>query len=122
MTLKFFIDQCVPNSVNLTLAEMGYEVLLLREYIPINSPDTIVIATAQEFQSILISLNGDFADIINYPPSNYLGIISLQLKNHPEILPKIIKQLINYLSNYPSPKHYQGKLFIVEVSKIRIRT
>ena len=121
MSLKFFIDQCVPNLVGLTLRNAGYNIFFLREYIPIDSPDRIVIETAQEFNSILVSLNGDFADIVTYPPANYQGIISLQLKNHPEIIPQVMSRLLNYLSIYSEREYYRGKLLIVDVSRIRIR-
>ena len=47
----------------------------------------LVIAKAQEIDAILLSLNGDFADIVNYPPTNYRGIVALQMRNHSEILP-----------------------------------
>lgn len=59
MSLRFFIDQCVPNSIIKTLRDVGYEVLVLGEFIPIESPDLVVIAKAQELQAILVSLNKD---------------------------------------------------------------
>ena len=71
MSLKFFIDQCVPASIGQSLRDNGYEVLVLKEHIPIDSPDEIVIAKAQELDAILVSLNGDFSDIVMYPPDHY---------------------------------------------------
>ncbi|MEC4984684.1 MAG: DUF5615 family PIN-like protein [Oscillatoria sp. PMC 1068.18] len=121
MNLRFFIDQCVPNSVSKSLESAGHEVFLLRDYIAIESPDEIVIAKAQELEAILVSLNGDFANLVNYPPSNYQGIISLQIRNHPEIIPQLMQRLIDYLSVHNTREHYQGKLIIVEVARIRIR-
>jgi len=67
------------------------------------------------------SLNGDFADIVAYPPANYKGIISLQVGNHPEIIPQLMTTLKDYLSAYPDINHYKGKLLLVEVHRIRIR-
>ena len=63
MGLKFFADHCVPNSVIQGLLDAGHEVIRLKDHIPIESPDPIVIATAQELDSILISLNGDFTPL-----------------------------------------------------------
>lgn len=121
MSLRFFIDQCVPNSIVKILRGARYEVLVLRDFIPIDSPDQIVIAKAQELQAILVSLNGDFADIVTYPPSAYQGIISIQLKNHPEIIPDLMARLIDYLSLHNRGEHYQGKLLIVEAYRIRVK-
>lgn len=121
MSLRFFIDQCVPNSIAQILREAGHEVFVLGNYLPVESPDIKVIAKAQEFNSILVSLNGDFSDIVTYPPKEYQGIISIQLRNHPEIIPQLMTRLIEYLSLNNSSDHYQGKLLLVEVYRIRIR-
>ena len=121
MELRFFADQCVPTIVIEDLRDAGYEVCYLRDHLPIESPDLIVISKAQELQTILISLNGDFANIFNYPPADYQGIISLQVRNHPQVLPQIVSRLKDYLSANPDTEHYKGKLFLVEVHRIRIR-
>jgi len=121
MNLRFFADQCVPNSVIKALINEGYTVFRLRDYMPQDSEDSKVILKAQELDAILLSLNGDFADIITYPPSNYKGIIAIQLKNHPEIIPLIIERLKPYLSSHPDMEHYKGKLFLVEPHRIRIK-
>ncbi len=121
MSLRFFIDQCLPNSITQILREADHEVFVLRDYIPVESPDTAVISKAQEFNSILVSLNGDFSDIVTYPPEAYQGIISIQLRNHPEIIPQLMTRLIEHLSLHNSREYYLGKLLLVEVYRIRIR-
>jgi predicted nuclease of predicted toxin-antitoxin system len=121
MSLRFFADQCVPYSVIRALRDEGHKVLILKEHIPSNSPDSVVIIKAQELDAILISLNGDFSDIVTYPPSNYKGIIALQVKNHPEVMPMLMKKLIKYFIAHPEMDQYKGKLLLVEVHRIRIR-
>jgi len=121
MGLRFFADHCVPNSIIQGLLDAGHEVFRLKDHILIESPDSIVIATAQKLDSILISLNSDFADKLNYPPGNYKGIIALQVRNHPEIIPQIMVRLINYLLSYPDISSYKGKLILAEANRIRIR-
>lgn len=69
MPLRFFTDHCVPNSVIQSLRAAGHGVFILKEHIPPDSDDPIVIARAQELEAILVSLDGDFADIVTYPPS-----------------------------------------------------
>ncbi|MEW6686787.1 MAG: DUF5615 family PIN-like protein [Candidatus Edwardsbacteria bacterium] len=86
MSLRFFADHCISNLIIQMLQEVGYKVFRLKAHIPTDSPDPIVIAKAQELDSILVSLNGDFADIVTYPPAKYKGIIALQVRNHPEII------------------------------------
>ena len=86
MALKFFADHCVPTSVIHALQEDGYTVYRLRDHLPVASPDEVVIAHTQQMSALLLSLNGDFSDIVRYPPAQYKGIIALQVKNHPEII------------------------------------
>jgi predicted nuclease of predicted toxin-antitoxin system len=121
MGLRFFADHCIPNSIIQRLLDAGHEVFRLKDHIPIESSDPFVIATAQRLDSILISLNGDFTDKLNYPPGNYKGIIALQVRNHPEIIPQLMARLIDYLSSYPDTSFYKGKIILVEVNRIRIR-
>ena len=121
MPLRFFADHCVPNAVIQTLRAAGHEVLILKEHIPRDSDDPIVLAKAQELEAILVSLNGDFADIVTYPPSSYKGIIALQVKDHPEVIPQLMQRLMTYLSTHQGMSDYEGQLFVVEAHRIRIR-
>jgi len=82
----------------------------------------VVIAKAQELDCVLLSLNGDFSDIVTYPPARYGGIIALQLHNHPEIIPALMGLLGRYLDAQPAREFFRGKLFIVEVHRIRVRS
>jgi hypothetical protein len=69
----------------------------------------------------LVTLNGDFADIINYPPARYGGIVALQVKNQPASIPATLIRLLTYLIANPGRDHYTGKLFLVEPHRIRLR-
>jgi predicted nuclease of predicted toxin-antitoxin system len=71
--LRFFTDHCVTISMTQTFRDAGYEALRLTDHTSADSIDSVVISKAQELDSILISLNGDFADIAAYPPANYNG-------------------------------------------------
>jgi|SRR3972149_11112512 len=103
MSLRFFADHCISNVVIQMLA------------------DSVVILKAQELDSILISLNGDFSDIVTYPPANYKGVIALQMRNHPEIITQLMTRLKDYLSAHADMDYYKGKLLLAEVHRIRVR-
>ncbi len=121
MALRFLADHCISNTIVQTLREAAHEVVRLRDVLPVESPDTIVIAKAQEIDAILLSMNGDFADIVTYPPKNYKGIVALQMRNHAEVLGQLMARLNEYLRTQPAMAHYEGKLYVVEVNRIRIR-
>ena len=121
MALRFFADHCISTLIVNTLRNAGHEVLRLRDHLPVESADSIVISKAQELDSILLSLNGDFADIVAYPPARFAGIVSLQVRNHPEVTGLIMERLLRYLEAHPSMGHYRGILVIVEAGRIRLR-
>ena len=102
MSLRFLSDQCVPAEITNILRGHGHRVTLLREVLPIRAVDLVVIAKAQELGAILLSLNGDFADIVAYPPASYLGIVAIQLHNHPEIIPALMTRLAAFLDGHPA--------------------
>jgi len=121
MALRFFADHCVSNLIIHSLERAGHQVLRLKDHLPVESPDAAVIAQAQELDAILLSLNGDFADIVTYPPSRFKGIVALQVLNHPEITSRLLERLHRYLESRPTSEDYRGKLIIVEASRIRVR-
>ena len=121
MGCQFFADHCVSNAIMQTLRAAGHEVVRLREQLPVESPDAVVIAKAQQLNAILLSLNGDFSDIVTYPPADYQEIIALQVRNHPEIIPQLMQRLQDYLTSHADREYYRGKLLVVEVHRIRVR-
>ena len=119
--MRFFADHCVPESAAEALEVEGHEVVRLRNQMATNAPDAAVIGKAQTLDAIFLSLNGDFSDIVRYPPSSYGGIVSLQVKNRPEVLDQIMQKLTEYLGDNPDRDHFRGKLLLVEAHRIRIR-
>ena len=119
--MKFFADHCVSNSVVEILRNAGHEVVRLREHLPVEMEDSVVIAKAQELDAILLSLKGDFADIVAFPPARFKGIVALQMRNRPGLTGPLIKRFLSYMESHPSPDHYWGKLIWVEPDRIRVR-
>lgn len=52
---------------------------------------------------------------------NFLGIVAIQLHNHPEIIPELMIRLASFLDSHPAQEFYHAKLFLVEVHRVRIR-
>ena len=121
MSLRFFCDHCVPREIAEFLRRGGHEVLLLRDLLPLRWLDAAVIGKAQELGCILVTLNGDFADIAAYTPAEYGGTVAIQVHNHPEIIPALLSRLGEFLEAHPEPPYYRGKLLVVEVHRIRVR-
>lgn len=58
MALRFLADHCVSNAAVQTLREAKHEVFRLRDVLPVESTDALVLAKAQEIDAVLISLDG----------------------------------------------------------------
>ncbi|MEW6683725.1 MAG: DUF5615 family PIN-like protein [Nitrospirota bacterium] len=121
MSVRFLADHCVSNYIMQTLRDAGHDVHRLKDHVPADSPDPLVIATAVRLDAILVSLNGDFSDIVTYPPERYHGILAIQVHNHPETIPKIMARVMAYVASHPDMSHYKGKLLLAEPHRIRIR-
>jgi predicted nuclease of predicted toxin-antitoxin system len=121
MALRFFADHCVSNQIIAALQEAGHEVIRLKDVLPTESADGLVAAKAQQLDAILLSLNGDFADIVTYPPAQFKSIVALQVLNRPQATPALIVKLVAFLLTHPSQPYYAGKLIIVEPHRVRVR-
>lgn len=121
MSLRFFADHCISNAIIERLRAGGHKVLRLRDHIDCDAPDPQVIVKAQELEALLLSLNGDFADIVTYPPARYRGIIALEVRDHPEVIGALLDRFESYILIHPEMEEYRGKLIIAEPHRIRIR-
>ena len=122
MALRFLADHCISNAVVQTLRDANHGILRLKDTLPVESSDAVVIAKAQEIEAILLSLNGDFADIVTYPPKNYRGIVALQMRNHPETLPHLMARLAGYLKLQPTMEHYCGCVEGAQTQRARVHS
>lgn len=121
MGLRFFADHCIAFDVVRMLREAGHQVFWLRDHLPTDAVDADVIAAAQELEAILVTHDSDFADIVAYPPASFRGIVALQVKNHPEVMPEIVDRFLRFAAVRTEMSDYAGQLLLVEPHRIRIR-
>ncbi|MEQ8674808.1 MAG: DUF5615 family PIN-like protein [Aggregatilineales bacterium] len=76
--MTILIDQCVPRRYLRLVADWGYSASLVSSHIPANSSDPNVIALAQKIDSVLLTADLDFSNILDYPPTNFAGIIVMR--------------------------------------------
>jgi predicted nuclease of predicted toxin-antitoxin system len=63
LRIRFFIDNCVPDSVAGVLRNAGHEVILLRDSIAPDAPDSFVAAVAELHGAVLVSYDKDFRSL-----------------------------------------------------------
>ena len=77
--MRFLVDASLPHSGTALLQQMGHEVVDVRDIGMRSATDGIIAAHARCNGQTLVTRDFDFADIRNYPPADYAGILVLQL-------------------------------------------
>jgi predicted nuclease of predicted toxin-antitoxin system len=118
--MKFLLDANMPRSAASLLRGLAHEVEDVRDVLPNGADDATVAAHAQARKLILITRDFDFADIRNYPPNNYAGIIVLELPDD-AIASQVNQALQSFVSKPELLSRLTGRLAIVELWRVRFR-
>lgn len=118
--MKFLLDANMPRSASVLLRELGHEVEDVRDVLPGNAEDKVVAEHAKLKQAILVTRDFDFADIRNYPPTDYPGIIVLELPDYATAV-QVNSVLNTFIRQSTMLEHLKGRLAIVESWRVRFR-
>lgn len=77
--MRFLVDANMPRSTLELLTRLGHQTEFVRDTNLACAPDPQIAARARQTGAALITRDVDFADIRNYPPTDYQGIIVLRL-------------------------------------------
>ncbi len=83
--------------------------------------DSQIAAIAKEGGLCLLTGDFDFADIRNYPPKQYPGIVVFYIPSNVNVT-YILSLLESFLQQEQILEQLPGKLAIVEPGRVRIRT
>ena len=118
--MKFLLDANLPRSSAALLRELGHESLDVRDVLPGGVDDAVIAAHARTHQLVLVTRDFDFADIRNYPPEAYPGLVVLELPD--DATAKQINQTLKlFASNTQWLARLPGRLAIVELWRVRFR-
>ncbi|MCL4499995.1 MAG: DUF5615 family PIN-like protein [Chloroflexi bacterium] len=85
-----------------------------------DAKDAQIARHAQEQRLCLLTADQDFADVRNYPPSHYSGIVVLSLPRN--ATSRYINNLLHgFLAHETVLTQLPGKLAIVEPGRVRLR-
>jgi predicted nuclease of predicted toxin-antitoxin system len=116
--MKFKLDENLPVETALLLTAAGHDAHTVYQEDLCGAPDSKVSSVCRAEGRVLITLDTDFCNILNYPPAEYPGFIVLRLldQSKPSVL-HIMRQMV-----IPSlQKNIKGALWIVQKDGIRIR-
>jgi len=118
--MQFLIDEDLPRSTANLLRQYGHEAIDVRDIGLRGAKDSEIVLYAQSKGLCLLTGDFDFSDIRNYQPSQYPGLLVLNITGNVTAI-FITKLLEGFLKQDKLVSELTGKLVIVEPGRIRIR-
>lgn len=116
--MRFLTDENLPRIAVDLLRELGHDVLDVREANMSGASDLQIAEVAMEEQRVLVTLDLDFANILQYPPCEYTGIVVLRVPQPTQH--RVAATLRGFLS-VADVEAIHGALVIVEPGSYRVR-
>ncbi len=118
--MRFLVDEDLPSSTDSLLRQHGHEAIDVRDMELRGATDAEIATYAQKHGLYLLSGDMGFADIRNYPPGKYSGVVVLRLPAK-ATSSTILTLLESLLVQAEIVNQLKGKLAIVERGRVRIR-
>lgn len=118
--MRFLIDADLPRSSKPLLEKYGHEAIDVRDIGLRHAKDPVIARYAVDHQACLITGDFGFADVRNYAPASYHGIVVLELPR--DASAKFILGLMeSFVQQTAILAVLPGQLAIVEAGRIRLR-
>lgn len=117
--MKFFLDENLPLSLEESIKKLGFEVKHARTVGLNGATDKTIANYAKKKESILITKDLEFGNLIIYPKNSHYGLIILRL-SHNLTTEKITKILKEFLTKIDIQK-LVNSIIILELGSYRIR-
>ena len=118
--MRFLIDANLPRSLAEFVSKLGHVAQFARDIGLGTAPDNEIAAHAQKTGAAILTRDLDFADVRQYPPEHYLGIVVLRVPDD-AIASDIVAVAARFLRQQHFISHLSGRLAIVEIDRVRFR-
>jgi predicted nuclease of predicted toxin-antitoxin system len=118
--MRFLIDEDLPRSAAGIVRQHGHEAVDVRDIGLRGAKDPLIARYVQDEKLCLITADYDFADVRNYPPDQYFGIVVLDTPRNATA--RYINQVLeSFLNQAELVAQLPGKLAIVAPGRVRLR-
>ena len=118
--MRFLIDANLPRAVIAVVQSLGHQVEFARDIGLASATDEQIANHALKYGAALLTRDLDFADIRQYPPDQYSGIVVLRLPDT-AVTEEIAAAVKRFLSEPRFIASLSGRLAIVEGDRVRFR-
>ncbi len=116
----FLIDASLPRSTKELFESRSKNSTDVRDIGLGDAADETIASHAKSNQMVIVTRDGDFGDIRNYPPREYAGILVMDVPDY-FTAGQIVAVLAAFLDGSPAVD-FNHKLIVLEPSRVRIRT
>ncbi len=117
-SIRFLLDQNLRVQTKEFLRKLGYDAVDKRNLGLEQATDQEIMDVASQQDRIVITYNSDFADIREFPPGDYPGVIRLRI--HPQTDEMLYPRLEELLRRVGAEK-LRGALVVLDNVKARLR-
>ena len=116
--MRFKLDENFGTRTQQLFKAAGHEVQTVRDQHMQGCSDRSLYETCCSEKYCLVTLDLDFADIIDFPPAKASGIIVIRVSRNPSLalLEKLVRQFLEAIVQ----TSVEGRLWIVEPGHIRV--
>ena len=118
--MRFLVDANMPRSAAELLTRYNHEAVDVRDIGMGGAADSDIAIYAQRNGHAIVTRDFDFADIRNYPPSQYAGLLVLALPED-AVATSVVQVLESFLANKELIEALPGRLAIAEPARVRLR-
>jgi predicted nuclease of predicted toxin-antitoxin system len=116
--MRFKLDENMPLAAAEPLVAAGHDVSSVFQQGLVGRPDDSIAAVCKVEKRAMVTADLDFADIRQYPPEEYAGIIVLRIPSQTlQALVSCTKRVCRLLQDEP----LEGRLWVVTEHSIRVR-
>lgn len=118
--MHFLVDASMLRSAAALIRSRGHEATDVRDIGLGCAPDEDIAAHARANRLAILARDFDFADVRNYPPDQYAGMVVIDLPSW--ATPAAILNLVDeLLADAQALRDLPGRLAIIEPGRIRLR-
>ena len=118
--MRFLIDANLPRSVIELLTNCGHQVEFSRDIGLAAVSDVFIATRALKTKAALLTRDLDFADVRQYPPRDYHGIVVIRVPDD-FVAADIARILERFIRQPDFMAQLIGRLAIVEPDRVRFR-
>lgn len=116
--MKFKLDENFGTRTQSIFATSGHDVQTVLNESLGGAPDQQLFQMCQNERRCLVTLDLDFANVFRFPPADTAGIAVIRAPKNPNLV--TLEQLVQQLLRALEEMSIDGKLWIVEIGRVRI--